>query len=112
MPGDRGRRRGAEAAPQTVVRAHLRISGRVQGVGFRVFVQRQAASLGLVGSARNLTDGRVEIEAEGPDAAVRRLIEAVRRGPPGAAVQAVDITWKMPVGESAFTIRTGGSIYD
>jgi acylphosphatase len=95
-----------------VVRAHLWVSGRVQGVGFRFFVQRQAASLGLAGCVRNLADGRVEIQAEGPAGAVERLVEAVHRGPPGATVQAVDVTWERPVGESAFTIRAGGSIYD
>jgi acylphosphatase len=72
---------------------HLRIEGRVQGVGFRWFVAREARALGLAGWVRNLADGTVELTAEGPDAALRRLIEAVRRGPTGARVTRMTDTW-------------------
>jgi acylphosphatase len=95
-----------------VVRAHLWVSGRVQGVGFRYFVERQAAPAGLAGFVRNLPDRRVEVVAEGPRDSVERLIDAVRDGPPGATVAGVDLVWETPTGEMGFVIRTGGFIDD
>lgn len=65
------------------------ISGRVQGVGFRWFLGRHARRLGLVGYARNLPDGRVEVLAEGPAARVAELETLLAEGPPGAAVESV-----------------------
>jgi len=70
----------------------VRVQGRVQGVGFRVFVAQRARSLELKGCVRNLPDGSVEIEAEGDPDALDRLLEAVRRGPPAARVTDVDDT--------------------
>jgi acylphosphatase len=59
------------------------VYGRVQGVGFRFFVQDEAAKLGLTGYARNLSNGRsVEVVAEGPTPALDRLLASLRRGPP------------------------------
>jgi acylphosphatase len=55
--------------------------GRVQGVGFRWFVSRRAARLGLVGWARNLADGSVEIVASGPSVALAELDRDLRDGP-------------------------------
>lgn len=96
------------AAPSaSIVRAHLWVRGRVQGVGFRFFVQRTARSLGLAGFVRNLPDRRVEVAAEGPRTDVDALVEAVRAGPPGAAVAAVDLVWEPPCGEAGFSVRTG-----
>lgn len=94
------------APSASIVRARLWVSGRVQGVGFRFFVQRAARSLGLAGFVRNLSDRRVEVVVEGPRADVDALVEAVRAGPPGAAVAAVDVVWETPGGEAGFTIRT------
>ncbi|MEM1314293.1 MAG: acylphosphatase [Pseudomonadota bacterium] len=71
-------------------RAMARVSGRVQGVGFRWWVQGEAARLGLEGWVRNLADGRVELFARGPAAAVEALLEACREGPPAAAPTAVE----------------------
>lgn len=73
---------------------HLVIRGRVQGVGFRYFVLHRAETLGLDGWVRNRADGAVEVEAEGPRAALEALLESVRRGPQGARVTAVDEVWK------------------
>lgn len=87
-------------------RAHLWVAGRVQGVGFRFFVRDVARRLGLVGFARNLRDGRVEIAVEGPRSRVEALIAAVRTGPRGAVVRAVDVTWEPTRGEAGFEIRT------
>jgi len=64
--------------------------GRVQGVGFRWFVWREAERLGLGGFARNLRDGTVEVVSQGPDEALDRLEELLRRGPSGARVDALD----------------------
>jgi acylphosphatase len=69
---------------------HLLVRGRVQGVGFRAFVFRQARALGISGWVRNRADGSVELEAEGEAAALDGLEEAVTRGPAGARVTAVE----------------------
>lgn len=90
---------------QPRVRVRLLISGRVQGVGLRLFVQREAVRLGLTGFVRNLRDGRVEAEAEGPQAAVHRFIDVVRAGPPGALVTGVELAWETPRNESRYVIR-------
>ena len=68
------------------------ISGRVQGVGFRVFTWTAATREGLHGWVRNLPDGRVEISAEGEAEALQRFERHVRQGPPGAKVDHVDAT--------------------
>jgi acylphosphatase len=57
------------------------VSGRVQGVGFRAFARRAASRLGVVGYARNLADGRVEVLAIGADPALAELEAVLRRGP-------------------------------
>ena len=66
------------------------VVGRVQGVGFRWFVQQAARAEGLDGDVRNLEDGRVEVRVRGPRDAVGRLLDAVRRGPVGAVVERVE----------------------
>ena len=66
------------------------VSGRVQGVGFRFFAERIAASLGVCGYVRNLFDGRVEVYAIGSAEQMGALKSALRRGPRMAAVQHVD----------------------
>lgn len=65
------------------------VSGRVQGVGFRMFVLRSAQQLHLRGWARNRADGTVEIQAWGPEALMERLALDLRRGPQGAWVESV-----------------------
>lgn len=57
------------------------VKGRVQGVGYRWWTRARALELGLVGTATNLDDGRVEVVAEGPEQACRQLLEALPRGP-------------------------------
>ncbi|MBT9282320.1 MAG: acylphosphatase [Hydrogenibacillus schlegelii] len=81
------------------VRAHIRIRGHVQGVGFRFSMQREAERLGVNGWVRNLPDGRVEAVAEGPRDAVEALVAWGRSGPPAARVEAVDVTFGAPEGE-------------
>ena len=69
------------------------ISGRVQGVYFRVFVERQATNLQLCGYVQNRRDLSVEVYAEGPREKLEQLIECMRKGPPGARVENIDINW-------------------
>jgi acylphosphatase len=66
------------------------ISGRVQGVGFRWFVSRRAEELGVVGCARNLSDGRVEVYGEGTRENLDSLDRSLRVGPKFASVENVD----------------------
>jgi acylphosphatase len=72
------------------------VSGRVQGVGFRYFTQEVAEVEGLHGWVRNLPDGRVEVLAEGEREAVDRLERRLRRGPPAARVERVDVDETAP----------------
>ena len=68
-------------------RIGLRIEGRVQGVGFRWFVLREAQRLGLAGWVRNAYDGSVEVRAEGPSPAIASFEKLLEQGPPAAHVQ-------------------------
>jgi len=76
------------------VRAHVFVSGRVQGVFFRSETKRKADSYGVKGWARNLPDSRVEAVFEGEEEAVKALVEFCKRGPSGARVTNVDLTWE------------------
>lgn len=69
----------------------LVVRGRVQGVGFRAFVEEEAATRALSGWVRNRRDGSVEAVAAGPRLAVDALIETVRRGPPVSRVDTLDV---------------------
>lgn len=89
----------------TVMRKHVIVRGRVQGVGFRAGVHDQAQRLGLVGWARNRADGSVEVEAEGDHDNVDDLLEWLRTGPRGASVETVDVTDVPAMGERYFTIE-------
>ena len=67
------------------------VSGRVQGVGFRYFVRRQADTQQLSGYAKNLTDGRVEFLLQGDKTAVQQVLELIHRGPSYANVTDVEV---------------------
>lgn len=87
-------------------RAHLYISGLVQGVWFRAYVQRTATALGITGWIRNLPDSRVEAVMEGQRQAIELAILECKKGPPGSRVEGVDAQWMEPRGEfSSFTIE-------
>ena len=73
------------------LQARLRISGRVQGVGYRDWALAAGQRLGLSGWVRNRADGSVEALVVGDDGAVGEMIEACRRGPSLARVDAVDV---------------------
>jgi acylphosphatase len=70
---------------------HLRIAGRVQGVGFRLCMQREARARGITGWVRNRADGTVEAVVRGAPEAVEAMIAWARRGPPSAAVSEVKV---------------------
>jgi acylphosphatase len=90
-------------------RIHVRISGRVQGVSYRAYAQRQAQSLGLTGWVRNLSDGRVELVAEGPADRLEALLAWCREGPRFARVDGVEKQESEPTGEfNDFAVRRDG----
>jgi acylphosphatase len=69
------------------------VSGRVQGVGYRVFVRREAVDRRLAGYVENLSDGRVEVVAEGPRAELEHFLERLAVGPLHAQVEGIDASW-------------------
>jgi acylphosphatase len=81
------------------------VTGRVQGVWFRDQCRERARSEGIAGFARNRADGAVEVELEGPEPAVERVVTWCRVGPPRASVDAVAVERITPVGEPGFRIR-------
>jgi acylphosphatase len=85
------------------------IHGRVQGVGFRVFVVREARSLGLRGWVANESHDRVRTIAEGPSTDLERLLERLRAGPPAASVDRVDTSWT-DASDDASSATTGFEI--
>jgi acylphosphatase len=84
-------------------RAVALVSGDVQGVGYRWFVRGLAAAAGLAGSARNLTDGRVEVVVEGTDDAVRALVDALDGPRAPGLVTGVDVREEPVQGSTGFT---------
>jgi acylphosphatase len=80
-------------------RAHVLVSGRVQGVLFRAETADVAQRLGVNGWVRNLPDGRVEALFEGEKENVERTLEFCRRGPPGAYVRDLHVKWEEWKGE-------------
>ena len=103
---DPGGSRGTD--PGRPQRLELAVSGRVQGVGFRVFVFDRARSLGLAGWVANEAGGIVRVVAEGPPDDLQRLRHAVGEGPAGARVDHVAEAWGRATGEfHEFGIRSG-----
>ena len=74
------------------VSRHLRVHGRVQGVGYRNYIEYKAGVLGVSGWVRNRLDGTVEADISGTPDAVEALIECARRGPRKAEVTGVDVS--------------------
>ncbi len=81
------------------VRAHIRITGRVQGVFFRQTTAREADLIGVTGWVRNLPNGDVEAVVEGDSERVDRLIAWCHHGPPAARVDGVSVSWETVTAE-------------
>jgi acylphosphatase len=95
---------GDEGA-STVVRAHVWVSGRVQGVFFRACTEDEARARGVTGWVCNTRDGRVEAVFEGGRADVEDMVRWCHRGSPGAVVSHVQVQWERPQGEPGFRVR-------
>ncbi len=94
------------AAGGKMVRAHVVVHGRVQGVFFRAYVEDCALQLNLTGYVRNLPGTVVEVKAEGEKANLEKLVECLKTGPPAANVERVDVAWgEYTGGFSKFRIR-------
>ena len=87
------------------IRAHVFVSGRVQGVFYRATTRETAGEHGVDGWVRNLDDGRVEAVFEGSREAVETMVEWCETGSPAASVDDVKVTYEEPRGESGFRVR-------
>ncbi|PSP91214.1 acylphosphatase [Halobacteriales archaeon QS_1_68_44] len=86
-------------------RAHVFVSGTVQGVYYRANTRDTARERGVDGWVRNLEDGRVEAVFEGDEESVEAMVEWCHTGSPRAAVDSVEVEYEPPEGESGFEIR-------
>jgi acylphosphatase len=94
---------------ETQKRLQARVEGRVQGVGYRYFVQRAAVRHRITGWVRNRWDGSVEMVAEGDEPGLNQLLAEIRNGPPGSTVTSIDSSWGDFTGEfTSFRIRSTG----
>lgn len=84
---------------------HVIVRGMVQGVGFRMFVEREAKALGLDGWVRNRRDGTVEAVIAGEGAAVERLLEALKAGPPASDVEGLTVSPHEGPAPTGFEVR-------
>jgi acylphosphatase len=87
------------------VRSHVLVTGRVQNVTFRDATRREAERQGVGGWVRNLTDGSVEAELEGRQAAVDAVVVWMGDGPALAKVEDITVTSVAPTGETIFSVR-------
>lgn len=93
------------ASPSNSIRAHVIVSGRVQGVGYRFSTLDEAHSRGITGWVRNLPDGRVEAVFEGSEEVVKEMICWCHQGPPASVVKDVVVEYEKPEGLRQFDIR-------
>jgi len=89
----------------TLIQAHVFISGRVQGIGYRFSTQDVAGVVGVKGWVRNLPDGRVEAVFEGTPEQVEEMRRWCHQGPPGATVIDMVVEYEPPAGWDGFEIR-------
>ncbi|MCL6567846.1 MAG: acylphosphatase [Meiothermus silvanus] len=81
------------------------VTGEVQGVGYRAYARKRAMELGLCGYAENLSDGRVEVVAEGSKENLEQFLEFLRKGPRLSRVTGLDVQWSEATGLKGFSIR-------
>lgn len=87
-------------------RAHVFVSGKVQGVGFRASTRRKARELGVTGWVKNLRDGRVEAVFEGSEEKVKKIVEWTKSGPRTARVDGIEVDYEKFRGEyDKFEVR-------
>ncbi len=86
------------------IRAHVWISGKVQGVGYRLSTEQEARKARVSGWVKNLPDGRVEAVFEGEQDAVEKMIQWSHYGPSAAVVKNVDVEYETPQGLSDFQV--------
>ncbi|MEW6086333.1 MAG: acylphosphatase [Chloroflexota bacterium] len=92
-----------------LVRAHIWVKGRVQGVGFRAHVEYHARQIGVAGWVRNVGYDTVEAIAEGEREKVERFIETMKQGPNMSRVDESTVEWENPAGEfQEFGVRRSG----
>jgi len=92
----------------SIARLEAGVAGRVQGVGFRYFVVREAMALGLDGWVANAPDGSVRCVAEGPRDRLETLLDRLREGPAAAIVEHVSEVWMPATGTlGPFGVRSG-----
>lgn len=91
---------------EVLTRIDARITGRVQGVGFRYFTTQQARRLGVEGWVRNEANGAVRVVAEGPREVLEDFLNRLKEGPAGAKVQEIESDWREASGEfGGFAVR-------
>jgi acylphosphatase len=83
-------------------RAHVLVSGRVQGVYYRSNAEDVARGLGLTGWIRNRPDGNVEAVFEGEEKAIEDMIAWCHKGSPSSRVDKVEVAWETPTGEFTY----------
>ena len=90
--------------PEPILRLTALITGQVQGVGYRRFVQRQAENLRVSGYTENLSDGRVEVIAEGDKTNLEQLLHFLKQGSTHAVVKNVEVQWAQATGLTGFFV--------
>ena len=87
-----------------MTRLTVLVGGTVQGVGYRLFVQRRAENLRLSGYVENLSDGRVEVVAEGEKSDLEQLLHHLKKGSTHSSVTALDVQWGDSTGLTGFFV--------
>ncbi|RJP55837.1 MAG: acylphosphatase [Anaerolineaceae bacterium] len=95
-----------ETNPNEIVRVHIRVKGRVQGVGFRAHVEYAALQIGVLGWVGNVGRDTVEAVAEGAREQVEQFVESVKRGPNLSRVDEAEVNYEEPLGQlTGFTVK-------
>jgi acylphosphatase len=97
-----GESSGETGSPRDIASLEIRVSGRVQGVGFRYFAHEVARRLGLVGYVMNLRDGGVRAYAEGPRPALEAFLRQMEQGPGGSSVRNMQSHWGPATGQYSY----------
>ncbi|QCP90875.1 MULTISPECIES: acylphosphatase [Haloarcula] len=103
--GDSITKAAGKSSDMAHTRAHVFVSGRVQGVYYRATTRERAQDQGVNGWVRNLDDGRVEAVFEGPDADVEAMVEFCHEGSERANVTDVEVEYEDPEGVDGFEVR-------